>query len=294
MGARGSEEVSVTELQLLMRSTLTWTVLASGCWQSPRVPHSSRASAPLLSYGGVGFAPLNDWRREPIDVDLPIEDPVTVRDAPEILPQLPPALSASAIYASLRDDGRCEHLSQQDCEYLQASLEILLSKASLAVRALQHEHPDDAWRWRQGETLPLLGSEHSSELEVLLARPLPSLTLATYHEPDNRLCARGLDQVLSVLSAVRTARDLLELRLDAPTVVAALLSEVCPLPTAHARSQAHSRSPIPSPSHRPHPRPGCLTHIATNSSQVCWCAGGRGGGQPGGWQPGGWQPGGGD
>lgn len=119
-----------------------------------------------------------------------------------VLPVLPPQLTADALWATL--DGHCGHLDVTDRENLRGALDVLLKKAALAVRALQL--PLGA--------LPLaveLGPEVPQELEVL-----------------------------SILSSLRTARDLLDLRLDAPTVAAALLSEVL-----SERTPTWPASPLP-------------------------------------------------
>ena len=104
-------------------------------------------------------------------------------------PALPPAeLTAAMLWNSFGD--AVAHLSEEDSKNLFAALQVLLASVPLAVRAARL----DAYELKVGSAVTL--------------EPSPAL------------------ETLAILSAVATARDLLRLRLDAPTIVAALLSDV--------------------------------------------------------------------
>lgn len=124
--------------------------------------------------------------REP---DLPANDlPGTTHLYSEAFVLPPAELTATDLWMSFGD--AVHYLSDSDCQNLFACLHVLLESVSLSVRAVKLE----ALELRRGGMLDL--------------------------EPSRAL------ETLAVVSAVSTARDFLLLRLDTPTVAAALLSEV--------------------------------------------------------------------
>lgn len=100
------------------------------------------------------------------------------------------ALSADALWEALTTEASCDHLNAEDVAHLRLTIDVLLAKAATAVRAIRR-----------------------AEQDATVVDETPPHTHAQL-------------QVLAVLSSVRTAADLLRLRLDAQTVASALLCEV--------------------------------------------------------------------
>jgi ppGpp synthetase/RelA/SpoT-type nucleotidyltranferase len=100
-----------------------------------------------------------------------------------------PCLGVPHLWASLSDV--CTHLDEDDCESLRGALELLLDRVGLAVRAAQLEAREAGY---------LVGADASRKYDSAF-------------------------ESLAVIAAVQTARDMLALRLDAPTIAAVLLSE---------------------------------------------------------------------
>jgi hypothetical protein len=113
-----------------------------------------------------------------------------------------PALSANDLWVSLR--GECDHLSGRERLLLRSTLDVLLAKVSLAERA---------------ERVPLTSLRPRVPIEYVL--------------PERSQTA----EALQILSAVRTARDMLARKLDVATVAAIMLSQAL---TARAPSWPHN------------------------------------------------------
>jgi len=130
------------------------------------------------------------------DLAFPLTAPIITPDgqnasASPSVPILTPVIDAASLWQSFGDV--IGHLSSADRHNLFACLHVLLASVGVAVRAIQIQtlHADDDVQQA------LEHMERCANLETL-----------------------------AVVSAVTTARDFLLLRLDAPTVAAALLSDV--------------------------------------------------------------------
>ena len=171
-----------------MRLGLAWVWLASpvACLLFTPLPQP-RAAVRLFAGEELEAAPIQP---EVLSGEPQIFSGVispTTSAAPASTSTLPPGLTAADLWGTLH--GACGHLEPADRLHVREGLEVLLAKISIAERA-ERACPSTL---RPGADTPLPPRSPPAE-------------------------------VLHVLASVRTARDLLELKCDAPTVVAALLS----------------------------------------------------------------------
>ena len=141
------------------------------------------APAEIVDIAEVAAANFAEGAVPPEGVERP---PVQVG-----LPTSMPTLSSADLWDTLRDE--TAHLDANAAALVAASLDVLLAKAEIAVRAE-------------------LASP--AALSRLALEPLPPRSRAA--------------ELLLILASVRTAKDLLKLRCDATTVVAAMLAAVMP------------------------------------------------------------------